>query len=47
LDDTALAAIASQPAYFYRALDAEALAGIYRVIAVAIPCPVDSFWGLR
>lgn len=47
LDDTALAAIASQPDYFYRAPDAEALAGIYHVIAVAIPCPADAFWGLR
>jgi hypothetical protein len=27
--------------------DAEALAGIYRGIAVAIPCPADAFWGRR
>ena len=27
--------------------EAEALAGIYRGIAVAIPCPADVFWGRR
>ncbi|MCE7939811.1 MAG: VWA domain-containing protein [Chloroflexi bacterium CFX6] len=47
LDDAALAAMASRPAYFYRAPEAEGLAGIYRQIAVEIPCPADAFWGGR
>jgi Mg-chelatase subunit ChlD len=47
LDTEALRRMASRPAYFYVAPDAEALAGIYRGIAVAIPCPVAAFWGQR
>jgi hypothetical protein len=39
--------MATRPEYFYAAPDAEALAGIYRGIAVAIPCPVADFWGRR
>jgi Mg-chelatase subunit ChlD len=47
LDDTALAAIASRPEYFYRAPNAEALETIYRAVAVLVPCPPASFWGGR
>jgi Ca-activated chloride channel family protein len=47
LDVEALARMASRMEYFYQAPDAEALAGIYRGIAVSIPCPVDRFWGQR
>jgi Mg-chelatase subunit ChlD len=47
LDDAALAAIASQPAFYYRAPTAEQLGGIYHQIAVAIPCPADRFWRRR
>jgi len=47
LDDAALAAIASQPSYYYRAPTADQLADIYRQIAGAIPCPAESFWGRR
>ena len=42
-----LAAMASQPAFFYNAPDGDALAGVYRGIAVAIPCPAGAFWGRR
>ncbi len=47
VDVAALAAMASRPAYAYRTTDAEALGGIYRAIAVAIPCPPAVFWGGR
>jgi len=47
LDTEALRRMASQPGYFFVAPDAEALAGIYRGIAVAIPCPADAFWARR
>jgi hypothetical protein len=47
LDTDALRRMASRPDYSYVAPDAEALAGIYRGIAVAIPCPADAFWGRR
>ena len=47
LDEWALAAIASKPAYFYHAADAEALKAIYEVIAVEIPCPADRYLGAR
>jgi hypothetical protein len=47
LDFAALTAMASRPAFFYNAPDGEALAGIYRGIAVAIPCPMGAFWGRR
>jgi Mg-chelatase subunit ChlD len=47
LDTEALLGMASKPDYFYVAPGAEALAGIYRGIAVAIPCPAGAFWGRR
>lgn len=47
IDVEALAAIASRPAWYYGAPDGEALAEIYRAIAVALPCPVGVFWGGR
>jgi uncharacterized protein YegL len=47
LDFEALTQMASKPEYFYRAPDAEDLAGIYQQIAVEIPCPMDEFWGRR
>jgi uncharacterized protein YegL len=47
LDEWALAAIASKPAYFYHAADAEALKAIYEAIAVEIPCPADRYLGAR
>jgi Mg-chelatase subunit ChlD len=47
LDAEALLAMASRPEYAYRAADGEALAEIYRAIAVALPCPADAFWGGR
>lgn len=39
LDTNALRAIASRPEWFYTAPSAEDLEGIYRGIAVEIPCP--------
>ena len=47
LDVAALGAIASKPAYFYRAPDAADLAAIYRAIAVELPCPGRQFWAGR
>ncbi|MCE7938942.1 MAG: VWA domain-containing protein, partial [Chloroflexi bacterium CFX6] len=47
VDAEALAAMASRPAFAFHTADAEALAGIYRAIAVAIPCPPGTFWGQR
>lgn len=47
LDLEALAAMASRPAYFFRAATADALADIYRDIAGVIPCPAEAFWGRR
>ncbi len=47
LDAEALLAMASRPAWAYRAPDAEVLAAIYHAIAVAIPCPKTAFWGGR
>lgn len=47
VDAEALAAMASRPAFAFRTADAEALAGIYRAIAGAIPCPPGAFWGQR
>jgi hypothetical protein len=47
LDTDALHRMASRPEYFFVAPDAEQLAGIYRSIAVAIPCPANAFWGRR
>ncbi len=43
----ALAAMASRPDGYYHAPDGEALAEIYRQIAVALPCPAGAFWGGR
>jgi Mg-chelatase subunit ChlD len=42
-----LAQMASRPAYFYLAPDGEDLQGIYRTIAVEIPCPASHYWGGR
>jgi hypothetical protein len=47
LDLDALVQMASKPAYFYRAPDGEDLKNIYQAIAVAIPCPAETFWGRR
>ena len=47
LDLAALAAIASQPSYFYRTPDAEGLSAIYAEIAASIPCPDTAFWSGR
>ena len=47
LDTEGLRSIASRPQWFYSAPSAEELAGIYRGIAVAIPCPASVFWGQR
>jgi Mg-chelatase subunit ChlD len=47
VDIDALERMASQAAYFYRAPKAEDLEGIYKAIAVAIPCPAGRFWGKR
>jgi hypothetical protein len=47
LDDAALAAMASQSSYFYRAPTADDPRDIYRQIAVAIPGPAEQFWGRR
>jgi Ca-activated chloride channel homolog len=47
VDAPALAAMASRPEYAYLAPDAEALAEIYRAMAVAIPCPKEVWWGRR
>jgi len=47
LDEAALAEMAGGGGRFYRAPDAEALAGIYREIAGTIPCPAEAFWGRR
>ena len=38
LDAEALTAMASRPAFAYRAPDAEDLAGVYRRLAAAMPC---------
>jgi Mg-chelatase subunit ChlD len=46
LDEAALVAIASRPAYAYRG-GAEDLAAIYRTIAVAIPCAPEVRWPRR
>lgn len=47
LDTDALRAIASRPEWYYSAPSADELAGIYRGIAVAIPCPASAYWGQR
>ncbi len=43
----ALAAMAGRPDWYYPAPDGEVLAEIYRLIAVALPCPAGAFWGGR
>ncbi len=47
LDDAALTAIASKPAFAFRASDGTALEAIYREIAVTLPGPADCCWGRR
>jgi hypothetical protein len=47
LDAGALGEMASRPEWFFIAPDAEDLAGVYRTIAVTIPCPREAFWGRR
>jgi len=47
VEEAELAAMASGPGYYHHAPDAEALAGIYRRIAVDLPCPAEQFWGGR
>jgi len=47
LEEAALAEMASSPAHYRHAPDAEALAGIYRRIAGDLPCPAEQFWGRR
>ena len=47
LDWDALERMASKPEHFYHTPSAEVLAGIYREIAVEIPCPAEGFWGGR
>ncbi len=47
LDDAALTAIASKPAFAFRASDGAALEAIYREIAVTLPGPADCYWGRR
>ncbi|HLB36503.1 MAG TPA: vWA domain-containing protein, partial [Gemmatimonadales bacterium] len=42
-----LAQMASRPGYFYQAPDGEDLLGIYRTIAIEIPCPAAQYWGRR
>lgn len=47
LDADALREMASRSAFSFLAPDGEDLAGIYRGIAVAVPCPAGVFWGGR
>lgn len=47
LDADALVAMASRPAWAYRAPDASDLAAIYERIGGEIPCPAGAFWGKR
>lgn len=47
VEGEALAAMASAPEGYYHAPAADALAGIYAQIAVALPCPPAAFWGRR
>ena len=47
VDTEALRTIASEPAFFFTAVDGAALGGIFTRIAGAIPCPADTFWGRR
>jgi len=47
IDAAALEAMASTPAGFLRAPDAEELADVYREVARSIPCPASAWWGGR
>ncbi len=47
LDEAALRAMASAPSAYHHAPSGEALAAIYRAIAVDLPCPAAAFWGGR
>ena len=47
LDEAALREMASGPSLYFQAPTAQELAGIYREIAVDIPCPAGAFWGGR
>lgn len=47
IDVEALEVIASTPAGFLRAPDAEGLADIYYEVARSIPCPASAYWGGR
>jgi Mg-chelatase subunit ChlD len=47
VDADALAAIAAPGGRFERSADGAGLEGIYRQVAVDIPCPAGAFWGRR
>jgi Mg-chelatase subunit ChlD len=47
VEGEALSAMASRPEGYFPAPEAEALAGIYGQIAVALPCPAGAFWAGR
>jgi Mg-chelatase subunit ChlD len=47
LDEAALRAMASGAGAYFHAPSGQELAGIYREIAVDIPCPAGAFWGGR
>ena len=47
LDDKALTAIASRPAFAFQSFNGAALEAIYREIAVTLPGPADCYWGRR
>ena len=47
LDEAALREMASGDEAYFHAPSGAALAGIYREIAVDIPCPYSAFWGGR
>jgi Mg-chelatase subunit ChlD len=47
VDAEQLRQIASRPEWYYEAADAEDLRGVYRTVAIAIPCPGSVYWGGR
>jgi hypothetical protein len=47
LDEGALREVASSPDSYFHAPSAQDLAGIYRGIAVDMPCPASAFWAGR
>lgn len=47
VDAEALAGMASQPSFAFRAPTADDLAAIYGAVAGAIPCPAGAYWGGR